>query len=665
MEEKRATYAAPREKKRKWGLIAAAVAIASIIAIGAFIAVYFIVIKPKGNKSGSGGGTSAGASSANPTSTGTPKANLAVTGGDGTMVTTDAGNTFTYKNSFGGSWYWDENDPFHNGAQANSWTPPLNQTFQFGVNKIYGVNIGGWLNTEPFITPAIYQKYSNGNPPAVDEWTLSQAMRADAAGGGINQLEDHYKTFITEEDFAQIAGAGLNFVRIPIPYWAIETRGDEPFLAKTCWTYFLKAVQWARKYGIRINLDLHALPGSQNGWNHSGRLGTVNMLNGPMGYANAQRSLDYIRILAEFISQPEYKDVIVMFGITNEPQGSTVGMDALQRYYLQAYNIVRNAGGTGSGSGPFISFHDAFFPQSQWAGFLPGADRIALDSHPYIAFGGQSNNPVSSFAQTPCNTWAANMNQSMGAFGLSAAGEFSNAIDDCGLFVNGVGLGTRFEGDYVGGGFPKVGDCSTIVDYQNWDAPTKQGYMNFALSSMDALQNWFFWTWKIGNSTAGVVESPQWSYQLGLQNGWMPTDPRQSTGKCGGQSPWNGPLQAYQTGGQGAGQIPASVTQALAWPPPTISNGGPINQLPSYTPTASLVTLPVPTYTVSSGKATTTVNAGSGWQNTADNAGMMTDIAGCSYLDPWVGQAALPPACTPAAKRDAIPEPMLTAVPPL
>lgn len=40
----------------------------------------------------------------------------------------------------------------------------------------------------------------------------------------------------TEEDFAQIAGAGLNFVRIPIPYWAIETRGDEPFLAKTCWT---------------------------------------------------------------------------------------------------------------------------------------------------------------------------------------------------------------------------------------------------------------------------------------------------------------------------------------------------------------------------------------------------------------------------------------------
>lgn len=95
--------------------------------------------------------------------------------------------------------------------------------------------------------------------------------------------------------------------------------------------YFLKAVAWARKYGLRINLDLHALPGSQNGWNHSGRLGTINVLYGPMGINNAERSLDYIRIISEFISQPEYKDVIVMFGITNEPFGPTIGQDAVQR----------------------------------------------------------------------------------------------------------------------------------------------------------------------------------------------------------------------------------------------------------------------------------------------------------------------------------------------
>lgn len=81
-------------------------------------------------------------------------------------------------------------------------------------------------------------------------------MAADTASGGLNQLETHYDTFIvglrtslsllgtppngrisqTEEDFAQIAGAGLNFLRIPIPWWAIEVRGDEPFLPRVCWT---------------------------------------------------------------------------------------------------------------------------------------------------------------------------------------------------------------------------------------------------------------------------------------------------------------------------------------------------------------------------------------------------------------------------------------------
>lgn len=142
----------------------------------------------------------------------------------------------------------------------------------------------------------------------------------------------------------------------------------------------------------------------------------------------------------------------------------------------------------------------------------------------------------------------------------------------------------------------------------------------------------------------------------------MPTDPRKAVGQCGGGSPFDGPLQSFQTGGAGAGQIPASVTSSLAWPPATISNAGAITLLPSYTPTASLVTLPGPTFTAVSG--TSTASAGNGWQNPSDNVPMMTDIAGCSYLDPWVGSAAPPsPLCTAAAtKRASVPEPVITSL---
>ena len=66
-----------------------------------------------------------------------------------------------------------------------------------------------------------------------------------------------------------MAGAGLNWIRLPIPYWAVDTWDtpsvQEPFLAKVSWKYILRIFRWARKYGIRVNLDLHAVPGSQNG----------------------------------------------------------------------------------------------------------------------------------------------------------------------------------------------------------------------------------------------------------------------------------------------------------------------------------------------------------------------------------------------------------------
>lgn len=54
------------------------------------------------------------------------------------------------------------------------------------------------------------------------------------------RLEEHYSTFIVEEDFALIASAGLNWVRIPLPHWAIDTVDGELFIEGLAWKYFLK-----------------------------------------------------------------------------------------------------------------------------------------------------------------------------------------------------------------------------------------------------------------------------------------------------------------------------------------------------------------------------------------------------------------------------------------
>jgi glucan 1,3-beta-glucosidase len=92
-----------------------------------------------------------------------------------------------------------------------------------------------------------------------------------------------------------------------------------------------RALNWARKYGLRVNLDLHTAPGSQNGWNHSGRLGSIGWLRGVMGLTNAQRSLNHIRTLTEFIMQDQFRNVVPMFSIMNEPSSTAIGAANLRR----------------------------------------------------------------------------------------------------------------------------------------------------------------------------------------------------------------------------------------------------------------------------------------------------------------------------------------------
>ncbi|THH07809.1 hypothetical protein EW145_g3129 [Phellinidium pouzarii] len=604
--------------------------IAALIVVAAAVAIPVgIVFGVKKKSPGSNLESSDNGAGLNPGGTDNPPSNnIATTGGDGSMVTTEDGTTFTYSNPFGGFWVDDPTDPFSDNAQPNSWTPPLNATWKWGVDKVYGVNLGGWFVLEPFIAPALFEKYQNLSTPVIDEWTLSQAMAADTSpGGGLSQIEDHYNTFITEQDIAKIAGAGLNWIRVPIPFWAIDkwtTANDtEPFLARTSWKYILRLFRWARKYGLRVNLDLHTAPGSQNGYNHSGKDGQINFLDGVMGFANAQRMLGYIRIIAEFVSQPQYENLVPMFGIINEARTMVIGQDQMTNFYVQAYDLIRNITGLGEGKGAFISIHDGFQALSTWANFLPGSDRINLDTHPYFAFDGQPNTqPIGDWPKMACNAWGGEINVSQTAFGVTVAGEFSNAINDCGLYVNGVG-----------GGHSYGGDCNLWMDSTQWNETIVDGLKEFALASMDALQNWFFWTWKIGNSsTTNTVQAPLWSYQLGLENGWMPTDPRSAIGMCASlgvdATQFDGTYSAWQTGGAGAGTITPSVLASFTdWPPATISGvKGAVSLVPTYTSTVTIETLPLDTFTA----APKTLSVGDGWADAADKASGVTEVAGCS-----------------------------------
>lgn len=609
------------------------------------------------------------------------------TGHDGSVVDLGNGTSFTYVNKHGGFWV---SDWLNDTAQAQSYTKPLSQEWDWANDRMYGVNLGGWLVPEPFIAPSLFEPYENDTQPAVDEYTLSHKYLDE--GGQTNlekKMRAHYDTFITEQDFADIAGAGLNWIRLPIGFWAIETQNNEPFLAQVSWEYVLKAIKWARKYGLRINLDLHAVPGGQNTYNHSGRLRYMSWLTGVMGIVNAQRTLNYIRTITEFISQPEIRKVVPLFSVLNEPNlGSGIGMDQLKSFYGETYTMMRNITGTGQGNGPMIGFHDGFQGLDNFNGFLTNSDRVAYDTHPYVAFTPPFANTYDGAIANVCNNYAANTDKAMANIGLYLAGEWSLALNDCGLFLNNVGEGTRYEGTFPGS-TQRYGDCNDWLNWQGYSDATKDQMKRFALAQMSSLRNFFFWTWHIGFSqrTNNTV-NPAWNYKLGLQQGWMPTNINDvvadackteatqitsSSINTATSSLWSGSLQAWQTGK--ASSYPVSVPQ---WPPATVSSGGtagpsgmsiPASSLPTLVQNSPILTVPAPTYTQSY-KNEPTPSMGA-WFNQNDNAPMYGYPQGCPMVDPYYNDSSLPsgyPCGGNNGRRDApvaLPTPTPTAAPKL
>lgn len=96
--------AASKTKRPLWQYLAVASAVIIIVVLAVILPVYFTVIKPHHDNSssdsssnGGSGGSNGGGSSSNPES---PSG--AVTGGNGSMITTADNVTFMYINNFGG-----------------------------------------------------------------------------------------------------------------------------------------------------------------------------------------------------------------------------------------------------------------------------------------------------------------------------------------------------------------------------------------------------------------------------------------------------------------------------------------------------------------------------------------------------------------------------------
>lgn len=127
------------KRRRLWLLVLAGIIISAAAII---IPVVLVTTRDKssggdssdrGDSNGSGDSTDGGETDPPPN-----PPQVAITGGDGSEVTMEDGTIFTYVNKFGGYWVSDPENPWNNDARPNSWTPPLNTSWDYSRDRIYG-----------------------------------------------------------------------------------------------------------------------------------------------------------------------------------------------------------------------------------------------------------------------------------------------------------------------------------------------------------------------------------------------------------------------------------------------------------------------------------------------------------------------------------------------
>ncbi len=256
----------------------------------------------------------------------------------------------------------------------------------FGM-KVKGVNLGNWLVLEKWMNPALFE-----GTTAEDEYWLPRQLSPEVYEA---RIKIHRSEYITERDFVTIKSWGLDAVRIPVPYFIFGDR--EPFIG--CIEELDKAFNWAERYGLKILIDLHTAPMSQNGFDNGGLSGVVKWAQIP---EEVEFELSVLERLAERYGK---RDGLWGIEVINEPctehiwktmnvmerypavdpemaEGSApITFDFLRKFYLRAYDLMRPY----LADDKYIVIHDGF-EIKVWKDFMREEkyDNVVLDTHMYL-----------------------------------------------------------------------------------------------------------------------------------------------------------------------------------------------------------------------------------------------------------------------------------------
>ncbi|MGR8940998.1 MAG: glycoside hydrolase family 5 protein [Gammaproteobacteria bacterium] len=358
--------------------------------------------------------------------------------------------------------------------------------------KLRGMNLGGWLLLEKWITPSLFDGLA-----ATDETAYCAELgeQADVV------LKQHWNTFITRDDFAWLAGVGINAVRIPVGHWLFGSgypyhraygASEQPYVVGGL-DILDKAFDWAEAYGVQIVLDLHAAPGCQNGFDNGGI----------MGVCEWHTRTDYVEhslnVLENLAARYSGRRALHAIEVLNEPRWD-IPTDFLKCYNQSGYARIRKHCRPEDVA---VVFHDGFRSFHEYIGFMrePEFRNVVFDIHRYQCFDRDDIDlDIYGHIIKSAVFWKQEAEGIIKELRLPA-------------YVGVWSLGLCLREESLSAGDPSSYALEAMDTFQ-----IDVGYRAHAaaqLATFEKYRGWFFWTYK-------TETRPEWCFRECVERGWLP-----------------------------------------------------------------------------------------------------------------------------------------------
>ncbi len=386
---------------------------------------------------------------------------------------------------------------------------------------IKGVNLGNWLVLEKWMSPGLFE-----GTTAENEYYLPTQLPREVYEA---RIRTHRAEYITERDFTRIKAMGLNTVRIPVPYFIFGDR--EPFIG--CVEELDRAFNWAERYGLKILIDLHTAPDSQNGFDNGGISGVCKWSQEP---EEVEFELTVLERLAErygkreglwgieVINEPITEETWDRMGVQERyPAADPVKAEGtkpntlafIRQFYLDAYDRMRKY----LPEEKCIVIHDAFLLKA-WKDFMreDKYKNVVLDTHQYLmmAEGMGCEQSVEGYVKFIKENYEADIREMEEYFPV-VCGEW--------CLFNSLAVGRDTKG-----GQTVLNGQEGMSEEKISDEDKKKIYRALADAQLKAWQagsGYFYWSYKLLTDTvndSGWVGWDSWDLGRCVDFGWFPVE---------------------------------------------------------------------------------------------------------------------------------------------